>query len=127
MISLTDVFSVSSALRDPDLDVELRALLGYRGWTMCVEHEATIGTDAQMFVIESGDHPEAINRAVGFAVTGDDADLVEFFSVEDHGLYLEAAYVPDDGPHTRLFLRNDDGLEMGLQYRCLVALDGDGE
>lgn len=129
VLPLTDVFSVSSALRDPDLDVELRAILGLRGWTACVEHEATIGTDVQMFVIESGDHPEAINRAVGFNITGDEADLVEFFSVEDHGLYLEAAYVPDDGPHTRLFLRNDDGLEMGLHLRCLAHLwqDGVGE
>lgn len=127
MLSLNDVFSVSSALRDPDIDVELRALLGYRAWHMCVEHEATIGADVQLFVIEPGDYPEAINRAVGFAITGDDADLVDFFSVEDHGLYLEAAYVPDDGPHTRLFLRNDDALEMGLHYRCLSHLWQDGE
>lgn len=127
MLSLTDVFSVSSALRDPDLDVELRALLGYRAWHMCVEHEAAIGSDVQLFVIDPGDYPEAINRAVGFDVTGDDADLVDIFSVEDHGLYLEATYLPDDGPHTRLFLRNDDGLEMGLHYRCLSLLWQDDE
>lgn len=129
VLPLTDVFSVSSALRDPDLDVELRVLLGYRAWHMCQEHEAQLGTDVQLFVIDPGDYPEAINRAVGFAITGEDADLVDLFSVEDHGLYLEAAYVPDDGPHTRLFLRNDDGLEMGLHLRCLAHLwqDGVGE
>ena len=30
MLSLTDVFSVSSALGDSDIDVDLRALLGFR-------------------------------------------------------------------------------------------------
>lgn len=127
MLSLTDVFSVSSALRDPDLDVELRALLGYRAWHMCMEHEAELGADVQLFVIDPGDYPEAINEPVGFVITGEDADLVDLFSVEDHGLYLEATYVPDDRPHTRLFLRNEDGLEMGLHYRCLSHLRQDGE
>lgn len=129
VLPLIDVFSVSSALRDPDLDVEIRALLGYRAWHMCVEHEAAIGDDVRLFVIDPGDYPEAINLAVGFAVTGENADLVDLFSVEDHGLYLEATYLPDDGPHTRLFLRNDDGLEMGLHLRCLSHLwqDGVGE
>lgn len=130
VLPLTDVFSVSSALRDPDLDVELRALLGYRAWHMCVEHEAAIGADVQLFVIDPGDYPEAINQAVGFSVTGEQPDLVDLFSVEDHGLYLEATYLPDDGPHTRLFLRNDDGLEMGLHLCCLSHLwqgeDGEG-
>lgn len=127
MICLYDACSVASALGNPDLDAELRALIGYRIFDALFLHEAVLGTDFRLFVIEAGDIPDVINRAVGFNFTGHGADLVEFFSVEDHGLYLEAAYVPDDGPHTRLFLRNDDGLEMGLHYRCLVALDGDGE
>jgi hypothetical protein len=124
MLSLTDVFEVSSALGDTGLDVDLRALLGFRAWHACLEHEAVLGADFQMFVIESGDYPDAINRALGMALTGDDADDIDFFSVEDHGLWLEAVILPEDGPHIRLFLRNDDGLEMGLHRRCLVALDG---
>ena len=55
MLSLTDVFEVSSALGDTDLDVDLRALLGFRAWHMCVEHEGEIGTDVQIFVIQGGD------------------------------------------------------------------------
>lgn len=39
MLSLTDIFAVSSALGDRDLDTDLRALLGFRAWHMCVEHE----------------------------------------------------------------------------------------
>ena len=127
MRSLKTVFDVSSALGDTDLDVDLRALIGFRAWHACVEHEAAFGTDFQMFVIESGDYPDAINRALGMAVTGDDADDIEFFSVEDHGLWLEAVILPEDGPHIRLFLRNDDGVEMGLHYRCLSHLWRDGE
>lgn len=127
MICLTNEVEVSSALGDADLDVDLRALLGFRAWQMCVEHEGEIGTDFQVFVIESGDYPDAINRALGMAITGDDADDIEFFSVKDHGLWLEAVILPEDGPHIRLFLRNDDGVEMGLHYRCLSYLWQDGE
>lgn len=127
MISLTDVSSVSRTLGDPDLDVDLRALIGLRAWQLCVAGEGEIGTDFQAFVIESGDYPDAINRALGMAISGDDADNIEFFTVEDHGLWLEAVILPEDGPHIRLFLRNDDGLEMGLHYRCLSYLWQDGE
>lgn len=127
MIPLKTVFDVSSALGDPDLDVDLRALLGFRAWHACVEHEAVLGTDFEMLVIESGDYPDAINRALGMAIAGDEADDIDFFSVEDHGLWLEAVILPEDGPHIRLFLRHDDGLEMGLQHRCLSHLWRDGE
>lgn len=127
MILLRNVSEVSNALGDADLDVDLRALIAFRAWQACVEHEAILGTDVEMYVIESGDYPDAINRGLGLALTGDDADDIEFFSVEDHGLWLEAVILPEDGPDIRLFLRHDDGLEMGLHHRCLSHLWRDGE
>ena len=60
MLSLTNVFSVSSALGDSDLDVNLRAVLGFRAWHMCVEHEAAIGTDAVILVVQGGDSAELL-------------------------------------------------------------------
>ncbi|ALJ09846.1 hypothetical protein [Brevundimonas sp. DS20] len=71
MLSLTDVFEVSSALGDTSLDVDLRALLGFRAWHMCVEHECQIGQEVRIFVVQAGDTPEVINEAIGFPITGD--------------------------------------------------------
>ena len=119
MLSLTDVFSVSSALGDSDLDVDLRALLGFRAWHMCVEHEAAIGTDAVIFVVQGGDSAEVINDALGFPITGDQADEPSFLSIEDHGQWFEIAFAPDDGPHLRVFVENGPGTEMGIHHMCL--------
>lgn len=119
MLSLTDVFSVSSALGDPDLDVGLRALLGYRAWHMCVEHEATIGTDAIILVVQGGDSAEVINDALGFPITGDQAEEPSFLSIEDHGLWFEITFCPDDGPHLRVFVENTPETELGIHHMCL--------
>ncbi len=120
MLSLTDVFEVSSALGDRDLDVDLRALLGFRAWHMCVEHEGEIGTDVQIFVVQAGDTPEVINSALGFPITGDRAEEPSFVSIEDHGLWFELAYARDDDPHTRVFVENGPGTELGIHYMCLA-------
>ncbi len=119
MLSLADVFEVSSALGDPDLDVDLRALLGFRAWRMCVEHEGVIGTDVQLFAVQAGDTPEIINGALGFAITGDDAEEPSFLSIEDHGRWFEVAYARDEGPHIRIFVENGPGTELGTHYLCL--------
>lgn len=120
MLSLTDVFEVSSALGDTDLDVDLRALLGFRAWHMCVEHEGEIGTDVQIFVIQGGDTPEVINQTLGFAITGAQAEDPAFLSIEDHGPYYEIAYARDDDPHTRIFVENGPGTELGIHCMCQV-------
>ena len=120
MLSLTDVFSVSSALGDRDLDVDLRALLGFRAWHMCVEHEGAIGDDVQIFVVQGGDTADVINAALGFPITGDNAEEPSYFSLEDHGgLYFELAYVRDDSPHIRIFVENGPACELGLHSLCL--------
>ena len=119
MISLKDIFEVSSALGDRELDTELRALLGFRAWEMCIMHEAELGTDAQIFVVQAGDTPDVINKAVGHPITGDEAEEPAFLSIEDHGLWFEIAYARDDDPHTRIFVENGPGTELGIHHMCL--------
>jgi len=119
MLSLTDVFEVSSALGDTDLDVDLRALLGFRAWHMCVEHEGQIGADVQIFVIQGGDTPEVIQEALGFPIAVDHPDEPALLSIEDHGLWFELVYLPDHGPHTRIFVENGPGTELGVHTMCL--------
>lgn len=122
MLALTDVFSVSSALSDPDLDVDLRALIGLRAWLMCVEHECAIGDEVQLFVIQGGDSPEVINDALGWPITGEYAEQPGFLSIEAHGLWYELAYARDDDPHTRIFVENSPATELGIHYLCLSAV-----
>lgn len=127
MLSLTDVFAVSGALEDTDLDVDLRALIGFRAWHMCVEHEGQIGTDVQIFVVQGGDTPETINEALGFPITGEAAEEPAYLSIEDHGLWFELAYAREDDPHTRIFVENGPGTELGIHYLCQSHFWFDGE
>lgn len=119
MISLKDVFEVSSILGDPDIDVDLRALVGFRAWHMCVEHECTIGTDVRIFVIQGGDAPEVINDTLGFPITGVQAEDPSYLSIEDHGRWFEIAYAPYDDAHLRIFVENGPGTELGIHHMCL--------
>lgn len=129
MLSLTDIFEVSGVLGNTDLDVDLRALLGYRAWHMCVEHEGAIGTDVQMFVIEGGDTEELIRKTLGFPIADDGPNRPALFSVEDHGLWFEVVFVPDEGPHTRVFVENGPATELGAHALCLSHFwqHGEGE
>ena len=127
MIFLSDVSSVSSALGDPDLDLNLRALLGFRAWHMVVEHEASLGTDAVIIVVQGGDTPEVINNALGFPITGEQAEDPSFLSIEDFGLWYEVAYARDEGPHVRIFVENGPATELGLHYMCQSHFWPDGQ
>lgn len=127
MLTLTDIWSVSAALGDPSLDVDLRALIGFRAWHMCVEHECAIGTEVQIYVVQGGDTPEMINAAIGFPITGDEPEDPSFISVEAHGLWYELAYARDDDPHTRIFVENSPATELGIHHLCLSAVWPDDE
>jgi len=118
MLILTDIFSVSSALGDPDLDVDLRALIGFRAWHMCVEHECVIGDEVRLFVVEGGDTAEVINEALGFAITGPNAEEPSFLSIEDHGAYYEISFAPFSDPHTRVFVESNPATELGILHMC---------
>jgi hypothetical protein len=86
---------------------------------MCVEHEGEIGTDVQIFVVQAGDAAEIINATLGFPITGDQAEEPAFLSIEHHGLWFEVAYARDDDPHTRIFVENHPGTELGIHHMCL--------
>lgn len=127
MLSLKDIFEVSSALGDRDLDVDLRALLGFRAWHMCVEHEGEIGTDVQMFVVFGGDSAEVINDTLAFRITGPQAEEPAFLTIEDHQGWFEISYARDDQPHTRIFVEDGPATELGLHYMCLAEFWSDDE
>lgn len=127
MLTLTDIWSVSAALGDQSLDVDLRALIGLRVWHMCVEHECAIGTEVQVFVVQGGDTPEVINTALGFPITGAEAEDPSFVSIEAHGLWYELAYARDHEPHTRIFVENGPATELGIHAMCLAQFWPDCE
>ena len=103
MLSLTDRVSIASALNDPDLDPDLRVLIGLRA-----------RDDTKLFVVQGGDTPEVINAALGFPITGDQAGDFAFDWIEDQGLWFEIAY-----GSTRIFVENGPGTELGIHYLCL--------
>lgn len=127
MLTLTDIGSVSAALGDQSLDVDLRALIGFRVWHMCVEHECAIGTEVQILVVQGGDTPEVINAALGFPITGAEPEDPSFVSIEAHGLWYELAYARDHDPHTRVFVENGPGTELGIHAMCLAQFWPDCE
>lgn len=123
MITLSDTFEVSATLEDGNLDVHLRALLGFRAWHMVVEHEAELGTDALIHVVQAGDQADTINAALGFAITGDDAEPPSFISLEDHGCqWFELAYARDDAPHLRIFIQEHPDTDLDLLTMCLANM-----
>ena len=116
MLSFTDYASVERTLDDPELDPDLGALIRlYAGTT-------------KLFVIQGGDTAAVINAAVGFAITGDDAEAFSFDFISDHGRWFEIALILDDVP-TRIFVENDPGTELGIHGLCLSHFwpDGEGE
>lgn len=123
MITLTDIFEVSATLEDSSLDVSLRALLGFRAWHMIVEHEAELGTDALIHVVQAGEKANTINTALGFAITGTDAEPPSFVSIEDHGgQWFELAYARDDAPHQRIFIEVHPDTDHDLLTMCFANM-----
>lgn len=118
MLCLNTLAEVASALRDPDLDPDLRRLLALRGWRFYGHPEHHL--DTRLIVIHGGDTPDVINTALGFVFTGDDASDLPFEWVEDHGLWFEVVVTPPFGPPVRLFVENGPGTELGVHYRCLA-------
>lgn len=123
MITLTDIFEVSAVLEDGSLDVHLRAILGFRAWNMVVEHEAELGTDALIHVVQAGDKADTINTVLGFAITGPSAEPPSFLSIEDHGgQWFELAYARDDAPHQRIFIEVHSDTDQDLLTLCFANM-----
>lgn len=98
MLSLTDCASIA-------LDPDLRALIGLH--------------TGKVFIVQGGDTPEVINAALGFAITGEQAEEPSFLSIEDHGLWFEITYAD-----MRIFVENGPGTELGIHYMCLAHIGG---
>ena len=114
MISLTSRASIASALNDPDLDPDLRVLIALRA--------GQLSDDTKLFVVQGGDSPEVINDALGFCITGDQAGEPNYDWIEDHGLWFEIGH-----GSTRIFVENDNSVELGIHYLCLSHFWPDGE
>lgn len=115
MLSLTNFAAVASALNDRDLDPDLRALIARRAWLLGTR---PLGEDVRFVVVEGGDTPEVINAAVGFPITGEDAEEPSYEWIENHGLWFELAYARY-GLRTFIFVENTPATELGIHYLCL--------
>jgi hypothetical protein len=123
MLSLTNRAAVTRALKDRDLDPELRALIRRR-----VRQQNRPPSEAIKFVVvEGGDTPEVINAALGFPITGEQAEEPSYEWIEDHGFWFEIAYVRPDDVRTFIFVENGPGTELGIHYLCLSHFWPDGE
>ena len=127
MLLLTDTDSVSRALADPALDLDLRALLGLRAWQLHVEQGCRLGERLRFVVFQGGDTPDIINGALGFPMTGELANKPAYDWIEDHGLWFEIAYGTGGKALTRVFVENGPATELGVHYLCLAHFWRDGE
>lgn len=120
VLSLNTRAAASSALSNPDLDLDLRALLGLRLWQLHIEQGLFFGSGFRLVVVQGGDTPEVINEALGFAITGPDAKEPAYDRIEDHGLWFEITYVTAAGLPVHVFVENGPGTELGIHYLCLA-------
>lgn len=126
MRSLTNFAAVARALSDRDLDPELRALIGRRAWLLGGQMDRPLGEDVRFVVVEGGDTPEIINEALGFPITGGDAEEPSYEWIEDHGLWFEIAYARG-GTRTFIFVENTPATELGIHHLCLAHFWPDGD
>jgi hypothetical protein len=126
MIVILDCASVSRALSYTDLDPDLRALIGLRVWHLHVEQGRPLGTGFRLVVVQGGDTPNAINAALGCAITGNEAEAAAYDWIEDHGLFYEIAINHED-ILIHVFAEAGPSLELGLHLLCLSHFWPDGE
>jgi hypothetical protein len=119
VLSLTNRAAVTRALKDRDLDPDLRALLGRRVRQLDVEPNRPPSEGIKFVVVEGGDTPEVINAALGFPITGEQAEEPSYEWIEDHGFWFEIAYVRSDDLRTFIYVENGPGTELGIHYLCL--------
>ena len=117
MISIFDCASLEDALDDPDLDLDLRVLIGQRA--------RYLSDDTKLFVVQAGDAPEIINEALQFDITGDHAEEPSFKWILDHGRWFEIFCHRGD-EHIRILVENHPGTELGIHCLCLSHFWPDG-
>ena len=123
MLSLTDRDSVTAALTDPNLDLNLRALIGLRAWQMDDDRDRPLSDIVQFVVVQPGDTSEVIHQAVGFPITYDQAEQPGWEWMEDHGSWFELAYVLTDDFGLLVFVADQPGTNTTLRFNCLAVAD----
>lgn len=120
MLCLNNLAEVAGAISDPDLDDDLRTLIAQRGWQAYAEHPSDLSEDTRIVVVQGGDAPDVINTALGFAITGDDAESPSYDRLEDHGLWFEVLYRRRGERDVVVFVENGPGTELGIHHLCLA-------
>lgn len=120
MLCLNTLADVACVISDPDLDDDVRTLIAQRGWQAYAEHPSHLSQDTRILVVQAGDTAEVINAAVGFPITGDDAEDPSYDALEDHEGWFEALYRGRFGRDTVVFVENDPGVELGIHWLCLA-------
>lgn len=123
MLSLTDRDAVTAALTDPNLDAELRALIGLRVWQTDTDRRQPLGDVLQIVVVQPGDPPKIIHEAVGFPICWDQADQPGWEWFTDHNGWFELAYVLTDAFGMLVFVADDPGVNDTLRFNCLGVAD----
>ena len=123
MLSLKDRDAVTAALTDSTLDPDLRALIALRVWQVDTDRQRPLGEILQIVVVQPGDSPEAIHKAVGFPITYDQADQPGFEWMNDHGAWFELAYVLTDDFGLLVFVADHPDTNATLRFNCLGFAD----
>jgi hypothetical protein len=119
MLSLTDRDAITTALTDPNLDPNLRALIGLRVWQLDTDRDRPLSDVLQIVVVHPGEPPDVILEAVGFPIILDQADQPGFDWMEDHGSYFELAYVLNDEAGMLVFVPDHPDTDPSLRAYCL--------
>lgn len=121
MLKLTDRAAVRAVLTDPDIDPELRALIGLRAWQLDDVRHQPLGETVQFVVVHPGDLADSIHEAVGFPICCDEDDGPGFEWLEAHPGWFEIAIVLTDALGLLVFVADHDDTDPGLRSRCLAA------
>ncbi|WP_425992363.1 hypothetical protein [Brevundimonas sp. TWP2-3-2] len=123
MLKLTDRAAITAALTDTTLDPELRAILGLRAWQLDDVRHQPLGETVQFVVVQPYDSTEEIHKAVGFAITWEQADQPSFEWMNDHGRWFELAYILTDDLGLLVFVADDPGTDFTLRFNLLGVAD----
>ena len=123
MLKLTDRAAITAALTNQSLDPELRALIGLRAGQLDDVRRQPLGETVKFVVVQPGDLPGEIHRAVGFAICWDQAEQPSFEWIRDHGSHFELGYQLTMNRWLIVFVADDPGTDSTLRFNCLAVAD----
>jgi hypothetical protein len=129
MITITDTLQLTGL--SPPLDRLFGPLLKQRAEQLTDGTGSQLCSFARFFIVEFGDHPEAIEAELGFPVLTNlidgtrygDADFTPSWEwIEDHGGWFELVFIlTDDGFAQVLFVEDREGVDADLLAACRQA------